>query len=680
MKKPEILAPVGGKEQLIAAVRSGADAVYFGASSFNARRNAENFTDDDFLSAVSYCRERGVKAYITLNTLIKESETEEFIDTLSLIARSGADAVIIQDMGVFSLVRKCCPDIPVHASTQMAVHNVAGARLLDSLGFSRIVLARELSLEEIKKIKKSVNAEIEIFVHGAHCMSASGMCLMSSVIGSRSGNRGLCAQPCRLNFRNGTREYALSLKDMCLADMVPQLLDAGVDSLKIEGRMKRPEYVSAAVRAYKSAIGGEKADIALLQSVFSRSGFTKGYAVGKRDLSMFGYRTREDVMSAADVLGPVAAEYRNENPLVGLSMHFSLKKDCPCTLRVSDGKNTVEVEGAVPETAQKTPLSEESAKKSLLKLGSTFYFPESITCEIEDGLMLRASEINALRRDACESLTALRGATVPYFFSRPEKEVFGTITHTAAPRLYMIFSSADTVPENIGADRIILPVDEIIGNIDKLHNILPRLAAELPSLIYPATEERLLSRLSQLKALGVSRCLCENIGAVALAREAGMEIIGGALLNVLNSESLAFWQSLGVQEMNLSYESSKGNTSEITKKASAGITVYGYMPLMHFRCCPLQREDGCSNCKGTGVLTDRMGEKFTVVCRNKQYSVLYNSVPLYLGDKKLPCTDFVSVRFVSESKEEIIRVCDCIENKKALPGRKTAGLFERDIL
>ncbi len=679
MKKPEILAPVGGEEQLKAAVRSGADAVYFGASSFNARRRADNFSDEEFLSAVKYCRERGVKTYITLNTLIKEEEYEEFCHTLALIARSGADAVIIQDMGVFSLVKKCCPDIPVHASTQMAVHNVSGARLLDSLGFSRIVLARELSLAEIKCIRESVKAEIEVFVHGAHCMSASGMCLMSSVIGARSGNRGLCAQPCRLNFKNGSREYALSLKDMCLADMVPELIAAGVHSLKIEGRMKRPEYVSAAVRAYKEAVGGTIPDISLLQSVFSRSGFTKGYAVGKRDLSMFGYRTKEDVLSAVDVLGPIANEYRNETPLVKIDMKFIMKEGVPSRLTVSDGVNTVTAEGVVPEKAQKSPLNSESANRSLMKLGSTFYFADPAECEIDEGLILRAADINALRREACDKLTEIRGKKEPYSFTWPEFSAEPCRESASSPRVYMIFSTADSIPEGVKADRIILPVKEILDNFNKVEKYLPVLAAELPSLIYPSYEKRIRDELERLRKLGVNRCLCENIGAAALAREAGMRVSGGALLNVLNTEAVLMWKSLGVEEVTLSYESSGRNTSDITKKCQAGLSVYSYLPLMHFRCCPLQSEKGCRDCKGRGALTDRMGEKFPVLCKDRMYSVLYNFVPMYIGDKSLPELSFISLRFTTEEKDDIKVIADAVKGRKSIPGKKTAGLYLREI-
>ena len=676
----EILAPVGGEEQLIAAVRSGADAVYFGAASFNARRNAHNFTDDDFIGAVRYCHERGVKTYITLNTLIKDSEEEEFESTLRLIARSGADAVIVQDLGVFSRVKECVPTLPVHASTQMAVHNVSGAKLLEKMGFSRIVLARELSFNEIKEITEAVNVEIEVFVHGAHCMSASGMCYMSSFFGARSGNRGLCAQPCRLNFKSGSREYALSLKDMCLADETEKLIETGVTSFKIEGRMKRPEYVAAAVSAYKNAVKGEKPDMSLLQSVFSRSGFTKGYFEGKRDLSMFGYRTKEDVLSAsAGVLNSLANEYRNENPLVEISMKFTVCENEPCTLSITDGVNTVSVKGIVPEKAQKVPLSAESAVKSLGKLGSTFYFCNNIECEIEDGLMLRASDINALRRETCDALTQIRGKARDHSFS-PRKKAFFTREISGEPELYISLRSISQLPEDSGAKLIILPVKELLDNPEAVNAMASRLCAKIPALVYPAREEKLIADLRKLAGLGIKYAYCDNIGAVDMAKKAGLAVIGGTLLNITNSASVGEYLKLDAGAVTISPELSGTAVRALKSKARTGICIYGHMPLMHFRCCPLQGEKGCGECKGSGEIKDRMGESFTVLCENRQYSVLYNTVPLYLGDKKLPRTDFVLMCFTTENKYNVRKVIDAYKNKKALDGRKTAGLFERELL
>ena len=328
MKNFEILAPVGAKEQLYAAVRCGANAVYLGAGDFNARRNAENFTNDDLSEAIKYCHLRNVKVYVTLNTLIFDKEISDLYDCVKSIAKSGADAVIIQDFAVLKVVKDICPEMPIHASTQMAVHNVSGAEFLEKLGFSRIVLARELSLTEIKMIREKVSTELEVFVHGAHCMSASGNCYLSAMLGERSGNRGLCAQGCRLNWQNAHgREYALSLKDMSYLDSINELQKIGIESFKIEGRMKRPEYVAAAVTSLRKAMNGEFYDKNTLRSVFSRSGFTDGYLKGERNVSMFGFRNKEDVTSAQPILKDLETLYKNDIRPNKVDMHLTLKRD-----------------------------------------------------------------------------------------------------------------------------------------------------------------------------------------------------------------------------------------------------------------------------------------------------------------------------------------------------------------
>ena len=272
----EILAPVGGEEQLVAAVRAGAGAVYLGMQRFNARRSAHNFDEAGLRAAVSYCHARGVAVHVTFNTLLRDGELSDALAELGSIARSGADAVIVQDLGAAKLVREHCPNLAMHASTQLTVHNAAGAKQLEALGFTRVVLARELSLGEIEAICAATPLEVEVFVHGALCMCVSGCCYLSSMLGGRSGNRGRCAQPCRLNFQVDGREYALSLKDMSHLEYIAALRDAGVCSLKIEGRMKRPEYVAAAVHACRAACAGEEYDADNRKNTFSRSGVTAG--------------------------------------------------------------------------------------------------------------------------------------------------------------------------------------------------------------------------------------------------------------------------------------------------------------------------------------------------------------------------------------------------------------------
>ena len=341
----EVLAPAGGEEQLIAAVRAGADAVYLGTGSFNARRNAANFDADALKRAVSYCHGREVKVHVTCNTLVTDKELPLLFDEIKNIAASGADAVIVQDLAVAAMFREHCPDMPLHASTQMTIHNAEGAIMAKELGFERAVLAREVSLEEIRSIHERVDIELEAFVHGALCMSVSGQCYLSAMLGGRSGNRGLCAQPCRLNFVSGGREFALSLKDLSAIEYVRELEAAGISSLKIEGRMKRPEYVAAAVSACRSAVNGEKPDMENLKAVFSRSGFTDGYITGKRTVDMFGIRTKEDVQASAAVLGDIASLYRNERQSVPVDVKIELRADAAIKLTATDGTHTTDVYG-----------------------------------------------------------------------------------------------------------------------------------------------------------------------------------------------------------------------------------------------------------------------------------------------------------------------------------------------
>ena len=679
MKHPEILAPAGGREQLEAAVKCGADAVYFGASGFNARRNASNFPDEEFISAVAYCHARGVKAYITLNTLIKDTETEQLEKTVHLIASGGADAIIVQDLGVADIIRSNYPFLPLHASTQMAVHDLAGAKLLERYGFKRIVLARELSISEIKKISGGICAETEVFVHGAHCMSASGMCYMSSALGARSGNRGLCAQPCRLNFKSRGREYALSLKDMCLADRLSELEDAGVTSFKIEGRMKRPEYVAAAVTAYRTAAEGGRPDTDTLRSVFSRSGFTDGYAAGKRNVTMFGYRTKDDVVSAQSVLPELAALYKDEYKRVPLKMKFRAAENRPASLTVTDGEHTVTVGGAVPEKAIKLSLTEELAARNLLKLGGTFYYSDGLECEIDGGILLPASALNAMRREALEKLTEIRGTpAAPLFSSSGDMVIPMLPRRRKKPELRLRFAEVENIPDGVECDMLILPVDKITDSvIEKYGDIL---CAELPALIYPADEEAVTRRLSALVDAGVKKALCQNIGAVAIAENAGAEPLGGALLNILNSKAGTVLSSFGVKDITVSPEMSFDLMRRFAPGTEWGYIAYGHLPLMHFRCCPMQGENGCGGCPGKGKLTDRRGDDFTVICENRRYSVLYNPVPLYTGDMKVPYSDFVTLYFTDETAEQSAEITAYYKEGRSLPCRRTAGLYDKNLL
>ena len=672
----EILAPVGAHEQLLAAVRCGADAVYLGLSAFNARRNAENFDADALKSAVSYCHARDVRVHVTLNTLVMDAETEALAATIRDIAAVGADAVIVQDLGVAALVRRICPALPMHASTQMAVHNLDGVRMLERLGFSRAVLARELSIVEIAAIAAGTPLEIEVFVHGALCMSMSGCCTLSSMLGGRSGNRGLCAQPCRLNFQSGGRAYALSLKDLCGIGHMAALREAGVRSLKIEGRMKRPEYVAAAVSACVAARAGERPDLGSLRAVFSRSGFTDGYLTGARTLDMFGARTREDVAAAAPVLKTLAKTYRAERQRVPVDMRL----DCDALrLDATDGVRTASA-SAPPETAVQAVdagHAHERALRSLQKTGGTPFFLNDLA--LSGGpVSLPASVLNAMRRDALDALLKQRERTAPLPVADAALQRHAPHAARERPALRLRFADAAQLCCAQAAERVILPVGAVTPEL--IAQLGERLVAELPRALFPADEPRLGRRLAALRDEGLAAVLTENLYGFALAGRLGLRIHGGFGLNVLNEEALSAYGALGAADMTLSFELPQRELRRLGGRLPRGIVAYGYLPLMYFRACPLQGKSGCGGCTGSGALTDRRGVRFPIRCEGRRYSVLYNSVPLYLGDERLEGLDFATLYFTAEQREECERIVRTFRDGMPLDGPRTRGLYRRELL
>ncbi len=674
----EILAPVGGAEQLLAAVRCGADAVYLGLSAFNARRNAENFDADALRRAVSYCHARNVAAHVTLNTLVMDSEMEALADTIRDIAAAGADAVIVQDLAVAALVRRICPALSMHASTQMAVHNIDGVRVLESLGFSRAVLARELSLAEIAAIAADTPLEIEVFIHGALCMSVSGCCTLSSMLGGRSGNRGLCAQPCRLNFKNGSREYALSLKDLCGIPHLQALAQAGVRSVKIEGRMKRPEYVAAAVSACLAAREGEAPDLDSLRAVFSRSGFTDGYLTGQRTLAMFGSRTREDVTAAAPVLKTLSQRYRAERARVPVDMTLDFAAPVP-RLWVTDGTHTVRIPAPADISAE--PVSPETAReraeRSLQKTGGT---PFSLR-QLQVGgppASLPVSALNAMRREGLDALLEQREAVMPLPVTQAAPERPAPHTPAAPASLRLRFARAEQICCESQADRIILPVSALTPAL--VRRLGGKLIAELPRCAFPAEAERLQRALPPLCEAGLTDVLAENLYGFSIAERFGCTVHGGFGLNAVNSAALSAYAGLGAADMTLSFELPLREIRRIGGELPRGVVAYGYLPLMYFRACPMQGAGGCGNCPGHGALTDRKGVGFPVLCEGRRFSVLYNSVPLYLGGERLAGIDFSVLYFTKETREEAERIVNAYLSGESLTKARTRGLYFRELL
>ena len=677
---PEVLSPVGSPESLAAAVRSGADAVYIGAKQFSARRNADNFDDNDIIDTVRYCHIRGVKVYLALNIMIKQSELQAAFDVALTAYKCGVDAIIISDLGLASLIHKHIPNLQLHASTQMTVHSPSCLPMLKDLGFTRVVVSREMSkteLEDFCKVAKEVGIEVEVFVHGALCMSVSGQCLLSSILGARSGNRGLCAGPCRLPFKaqNGMG-YDLSLKDLCLYEYINELKDMGVASLKIEGRMKRPEYVSAATAACRQAVDNGFIDPQLfktLQDVFSRSGFTDGYYNGALGRDMFGIRTKDDVIAAGDTYSYLHELYRAERQSIGIKMCAEVIKDKPMSLAITDGINTVTVSGDVPQAAKNKSVEKKGVIDNLTKLGNTPYYCEDISVKLDDGLFVAASALNALRREVVEQLNTKRARIVINEYTLPS---FDSISYLNGKKQFISrFSCVEQIPEKLGNIKsIILPYECELPHIDGVEII-----AELPR--YIGNEAIVIKRLEHLKKQGITTAYCGNLSAVAIAKSLGFKVVGATGLNANNNETLKTLKQIGVDVAMLSAEISLKEINKINSEIQLGVFAYGRLPLMLTRNCPIKNGKTCAECDKKGTLIDRKGIEFPIMCRSG-YSEMLNSAPLYMGDRlsEIPNVDFLVLYFTNETQNEADNIIKMYNNAEKPKGEHTRNLYYRDLI
>lgn len=663
-KRPEILAPAGSMESLIAAVRCGANAVYLGTKGINARRGATNFTFEELKQAVEYCHAREVKIYLALNILISDSERELAYKTVEAGLSLGVDAFIIQDLGLAKIIHNHFPTARMHASTQCSVNSPEGFKALEKMGFVRAVLPREMSLDEIKEIRQATDMELEMFVHGALCMCVSGQCYLSAMLGGRSGNRGLCAQPCRLGFSaDASRSCDLSLKDLSLIGNINEIAQAGVVSLKIEGRMKRPEYVAAAVTSCKKAIDGEytASDENTLKSVFSRTGFTDGYFTGERK-DMFGTRQKEDVVAAKDVLKELSHLYDNENPLVPIDIEFICKANRKAELTARALGKEATVVGTVPETAINKPMTEETVTSRLAKFGNTQFYLNNITVDLDDGLILPASVINSMRREAVEMLDKVEiqpFTQMPYKADRYAEK-------NCTPYYTARFLNPDSIPDKHPFKRIFIPIwssdEDFVDN---------RAGVEIPRGLF-GMEEKLTKRLEHLKKIGVRKALCSNLGAYSLAQKMGFEVYGDFGLNIFNSESAQLFNS-----PILSFEATLEQANRIGAK-DTGIIGYGYLPLMLTRNCPIKNHLGCSRC--TGKLTDRKGFEFKVKCSPYPCVEVLNPVPVYMGDRQKEIkTDFIHFYFTDESKNQVEQIINLFKTGGQFDGKYTRGLTYRGV-
>lgn len=695
----EILAPAGSPESLIAAVRSGADAVYLGGRAFSARASAKNFDDDALREAVEYCHARGVKVYLAVNTLMRQEELGSALNLIEYACSLSIDAVILQDIGLAALLRERAPKLRRSGSTQMSVSSPAGARLLAKNGFQRVVLARELSLAEIADIHRETAEtpiELESFVHGALCMSVSGQCYFSAMLGSRSGNRGMCAQPCRLPFSvPGGTGHDLSLKDLSMIPRLSELSAAGVVSAKIEGRMKRPEYVAAATSACRLSADGKPVPDDLsqnLSAVFSRSGFTTGYPDGKLGRHMFGIRSKEDVTVATkDVYAELHAYYKDEFSRVPVAFALNIQAGEPVTLTVrdTDGRSAT-AEGECPESALNRPIDAERCTVQLQKTGGTPFLAESITCTIADGLSIPISMLNRLRRAVLEDLLQQRAVREPIPFAN---KPFEYRAHTAQPmRLRAHFRNAADVPEAAKkCELVYLPVLSGKEQFQALKEQGFPIAAELPRGIF-ATEPLLRRRLLELKELGITDVWAGTLGAVGLALECGMTVHGGYSLNVANTPAIQWLAEQGLADTEVSFELTVAQAAALGGTLPRGLMVYGRQALMLCRNCPGGNggtdASGCAACGKNTELTDRRGTQFPIQCQGGAGEVL-NSVPLYMADRmrEIRNQDFGVLRFSVENSVEIAEIfrdylaLQAVEKPKRDKNTQpfTRGLYYRGI-
>ena len=691
----ELLSPAGSPEAVIAAVQNGADAVYLGFGDFNARRGAKNFTADEADKAIRYCHIRGCKVYITLNTLVNDRELPQAVQAAGLAYDLGADAIIIQDLGLVKMLRAAFPQLPLHASTQMSIHNLAGARAAAEMGLTRAVLARELNRDEIRFITEHAQIETEVFIHGALCFCHSGQCYMSAMIGRRSGNRGMCAQPCRMQYSLGGRmdDYPLSLKDNCLAGYIRELEETGASCVKIEGRMKRPEYTGIVTGVYAKLLKEHRAptpdEMALLEATFSRQGFTQGYFLGDKT-DMQGVRSEQDE-DAAELYANARKTYADgEMRRVPVHFYTVVEKEEPVKAIAFDNDgNKAVAYGPVPERAKRQGITENDIVEQMYKTGGTPYHVVENRAKADPGLFLSASAINELRRSLIAELSQNRGMPKERQKGYLPKEPLAMKKHDEPVAIFQVRSDDQLTPElaALHPDYLYVPVDVMAEHFDR---VLPFInngthpVAVLPRVLTDDETEPVFAMLQQLYDKGVREALAGNLGHIALAKRAGMEVRGDFGLNAFNSQTLDMLRPPGLLSVTASFELRLSQIRDLRKPLDTELIIYGRLPVMVSDQCIIRQSAGKCSCQTPGQLSDRKGSIFPVVkeygCRN----VIYNAHKLFLADKRdeLLAADLWGLRllFTTESGRE------CVEVAKAYLGQSdyrpnvlTRGLYYRGV-
>lgn len=736
----ELLAPAGSFESLRAAVNAGADAVYIGGTRFGARAYAENPDEKGLCEAIEFAHLHGCDLYLTVNTLLKDAELSELGAYLKPYYESGLDAVIVQDMGVFSYIRENFPDLPIHASTQMTVLGAEGAELLKKQGATRVVTARELSLQEIRRIHDTVDVEIESFIHGALCYCYSGQCLMSSMFGGRSGNRGRCAQPCRLPYQlkgdgkllgKKGEEYILSPKDMCTIEILPEILEAGVCSLKIEGRMKRPEYTAGVVRVYRKYLdryleyGAEKyhvdpKDYGELQALYNRGGFSRGYYQvhnGREMISLTrpshfeekGKKAMQEKQRYEALLQEIKKEYLDKDKKETIEGNFHISLDGPSELTVRYRDAEVRVEGEPGQVPKNQPMTEADIRKQLQKTGDTPFVFGKLTIQMDGDIFCPNGQLNRMRREALERLTERCTAGARRAAGEVREPLASEATGEQAGKkaqkptqfpLRVQLERADYLNEALDFPEVKaiyltsekLDFEKLPEYVQACHGAEKECLLVLPTIFRTPARRWFEERLELIKNAGLDGLVLKNLEELEFVKEQGLELplIGDHNLYSWNRETGAFWEKEGIARQTLPLEL---NDRELRERGAgdAELIAYGYLPLMTTAGCLHRTVERCDHKETVRMLVDRYKKEFPAVnyCRYC-YNVIYNSEPLSLLNNKEEIErlspESLRLCFTLESRKEIRRILTDYAEVfgKGAPGRKpeysyTKGHLKRGV-